>query len=247
MSHPLRENLEDKKQEMQKDINVEASSDAKKIPKRIAFMKSRTGARVRKEDEEMVMTFPNLVIKEIIAFEVMVILLALVSLFVGAPLEWIANPEHTPNPAKAPWYFLGLQELLHYFPPVVAGVMLPTLAIIALIVIPYVQINVKREGLWKENRERTLAALLISAAILSAVLLLYNVYAMLVPTLIVVGAMLFPYYFPRTHGFVAWLADRSLAWWVMTWFVINVVILTAIGTLFRGPEWSWTWPWNEIY
>jgi hypothetical protein len=46
---------------------------------------------------------------------------------------------------------------------------------------------------------------------------------------------------------VAWLADRSLAWWVMTWFVINVIILTAIGTLFRGPEWSWTWPWHGIY
>jgi hypothetical protein len=70
---------------------------------------------------------------------------------------------------------------------------------------------------------------------------------MLVPTLIVVGAMLFPYYVPREHGIVAWLSDRSLAWWVMTWFVINVIILTAIGTLFRGPEWSWTWPWNEIY
>jgi hypothetical protein len=187
------------------------------------------------------------VVRELIAFEMLVIVLVLISLFFNAPLEWMADPQHTPNPAKAPWYFLGLQELLHYFPPVVAGVILPTMVVIALIVIPYVRINVKREELWKENRERTLAALLISAGILSAVLLLYGVYAMLVPTLLIVGAMLFPHYFPRNHGFVAWLADRSLAWWVMTWFVINVVILTAIGTLFRGPEWSWTWPWNGIY
>ncbi|MGA3246152.1 MAG: hypothetical protein ABSE41_16160 [Bacteroidota bacterium] len=230
-----------------KDLHVEESSDAKKTPKRIAFIKERTAARVRQEEEDMVMTVPHLVVRELIAFEMLVIVLVLISLFFNAPLEWMADPQHTPNPAKAPWYFLGLQELLHYFPPVVAGVILPTMVVIALIVIPYVRINVKREELWKENRERTLAALLISAGILSAVLLLYGVYAMLVPTLLIVGAMLFPHYFPRNHGFVAWLADRSLAWWVMTWFVINVVILTAIGTLFRGPEWSWTWPWNGIY
>lgn len=230
-----------------KDFRVEESSDAKKIPKRIAFIKGRTAARVTQEEEDMVMTVPNLVVRELIAFEVLVIVLVLISLLFNAPLEWMADPQHTPNPAKAPWYFLGLQELLHYFPPIVAGVILPTMVVVALIIIPYVKINVKREGLWKEDRERTLAALLISAALLSAVLLLYGVYAMLVPTLIVVGAMFFPYYVRRDHGIVAWLANRSLAWWVMTWFVINVIVLTAIGTLFRGPEWSWTWPWNEIY
>ena len=50
-----------------------------------------------------------------------------------APLEELANPLQTPNPAKAPWYFLGLQELLHYFPPVVAGVLIPALVVLALI------------------------------------------------------------------------------------------------------------------
>ena len=230
-----------------KDLRGETSTDAKKTPRRIAFIKQRTAARVRQEEEDMVMTVPHLVARELIAFEVLVIVLVLISLFFNAPLEWIADPLHTPNPAKAPWYFLGLQELLHYFPPVVAGVILPTMVVVALIVIPYVQINVKREGLWKDNRRRTLTALLSSTGFLSVVLLLYGVYAMLVPTLCVVGAMLFPYYFPRKTGFVAWLADRSLAWWVMTWFVINVIVLTAIGTLFRGPEWTWTWPWNGIY
>src|SRR3972149_10796013 len=159
---------------MQKDISVEASSDAKKVPKRIAFIKARTAARVRKEDEEMAMTFPNLVVKEIIAFEVMVIVLALISLFVDAPLEWIANPEHTPNPAKAPWYFLGLQELLHYFPPVVGGVLLPALAIVALIVIPYFRINIKREGLWKERRKQSFIGLVVVVGIVSLVLVAFK-------------------------------------------------------------------------
>jgi len=232
---------------MGKDFRVEESSDSKKTPKRIAFIKGRTAARVTEEEEEMVMTVPHLVVRELIAFEVLVIVLVVVSLLFNAPLEWMADPLHTPNPAKAPWYFLGLQELLHYFPPIVAGVILPTMVVVALLIIPYVKINVKREGLWKENRERTLVALLVSAGLLCAVLLLYGVYAMLVPTIAVVAAMLVPYYVHRERGFVVWLSDRSLAWWVMTWFVINVVVLTAIGTLFRGPEWTWTWPWNEIY
>jgi hypothetical protein len=231
----------------QPDFVPEKSSDAKKLPKRIAFIKGRTAARVKSEDEEMVMTVPNLVIREIIAFEVMVIVLALLALFFNAPLEWVANPEHTPNPAKAPWYFLGLQELLHYFPPVVAGVILPGLVVVALIVIPYFRVNLNGGGLWKDHPQKTLVALLVVVAALSAVLLMYKVYAMLVPTLVVAGFMVVPYFVRRETRFTGWLASRSLSWWIMTWFVIVVTVLTTIGILFRGPEWSWVWPWKEIY
>jgi hypothetical protein len=232
---------------VEKDHKVEENADARKTPKRIAFIKGRLAARVKKEDEEMVMTFPNLVAKEIIAFEVMIIALAIISLVFDAPLEWIANPEHTPNPAKAPWYFLGLQELLHYFPPVVGGVILPALAGVALIVIPYFKINIKREGLWKTHRPQTFIGLIAAVGVVSLILLLFKVYAMLVPTLIVTGFMLVPYFSQKDRGFVGWLGSRPLSWWIMTWFVIIVVVLTAIGTLFRGPEWSWTWPWEGIY
>jgi quinol-cytochrome oxidoreductase complex cytochrome b subunit len=195
----------------------------------------------------MVMTVPHLVVREVIAFMLMVVVLALLSLFFNAPLEWIANPEHTPNPAKAPWYFLGLQELLHYFPPIVAGVVLPSLAVVALIVIPYFRVNVKQENLWDEDRRRKLILVLSAAGVLSIVLLLYNVYAMLIPTVIVAAVMVTPAFLRRSHGALSWLSSRPLSWWIMTWFVIMVIVLTAIGTLFRGPEWSWTWPWKEIY
>src|SRR5512146_2512320 len=162
--------------ETRKDFRVESTPDARKVPKRIAFIKPRTGARVRQEEEDMVMTVPNLVVREVIAFEVLVLVLAVISLFFNAPLEWIANPDHTPNPAKAPWYFLGLQALLHSFPPIVAGVILPTLVVVALIVIPYFSVNLKQEGLWKQSRQQTLVALLVVVGILSVVLLLYGVY-----------------------------------------------------------------------
>jgi hypothetical protein len=231
----------------QKDLKIEESADAAKTPKRIAFIKTRTAARVKKEDEEMLMTFPNLVVKEIIAFEVMVIVLALISLFVDAPLEWIANPEHTPNPAKAPWYFLGLQELLHYFPLVVGGVILPAMAVIALVVIPYFNINFRREGLWRNHARQTFVVLVAFVAIVSFVLLTFKVYAMFLPTLLVTAFLVLPYFIKREKGFIGWLGSRPLSWWIMTWFVITVVVLTAIGTWFRGPEWSWTWPWEGIY
>ncbi len=232
---------------MTADFKLERSSDTKKVPKRVAFIKGRTAARVRQEDEEMVMTVPHLVVREAIAFMLMVIVLAAVSLFFNAPLEWVANPEHTPNPAKAPWYFLGLQELLHYFPPIVAGVILPTLVVLGLIVIPYVKVNRKREGLWIDRRRSTLVGVLAVTAVLSAVLLLFDVYAMVIPTLLLAGLMILPYFVRRPSGTVAWLASRPLSWWIMTWFVVVVVVLTLIGILFRGPEWSWTWPWKEIY
>ncbi len=233
--------------ETEKDFVVEPATDAKKTPKRVAFIKGRTAARVKREDEEIVMTVPNLVLKEIIAFEAMVIILAIVSLVFDAPLEWIANPDHTPNPAKAPWYFLGLQELLHYFPPVVGGVILPALGIIGLIVIPYFKINIKGEGLWKNNPRRTFLLLVLFVSVVSWILWWFNVYAMLIPTLIVTVFMLLPYMLKTDRGFIGWLGERPLPWWIMTWFVIIIVVLTAIGTFFRGPEWSWTWPWEGIY
>ena len=230
---------------MSEEFKAEQSSDAKKVPKRIAFVKGRTRARVHKEDEEMVMTVPHLVVREVIAFEIMVVVLALISLLFDAPLEWLANPTHTPNPAKAPWYFLGLQELLHYFPPVVGGVLLPALVVIALVVIPYVPLNLKREGMWKNHPRETLIIVSVAVGAVSVLLFLYHVYAMLVPTLLLYGLMVAPYIVPPPS--LGYLRSRPLSWWIMTWFVTIVVVLTAIGTLFRGPGWSWTWPWNGLY
>src|SRR5258708_19313925 len=63
-----------------------------------------------------------------------------------SPMEVPANPTKTPNPSKAPWYFLGLQEMLVYFDPWIAGVLLPTLIIVGLMVIPFVDINPKGNG-----------------------------------------------------------------------------------------------------
>ena len=117
-------------------------SDARKSPVRVAFVTRRTSPQVKAHDDDHVMTFPEVLFRGIVAVEVLALALVVVALLWDAPLEELADPLHTPNPAKAPWYFLGLQELLHYFPPVVAGVLIPTLVVLALIIIPYFNINI---------------------------------------------------------------------------------------------------------
>jgi menaquinol-cytochrome c reductase cytochrome b/c subunit len=98
----------------------------------------------RREEEETVVTFPALVWKEFLAGLAAFIFLLAVSIQVNAPLLARANPAITPNPAKAPWYFLGLQELLERFPPVMAGVAFPSFVIIFMLLTPYLDRNPSR-------------------------------------------------------------------------------------------------------
>ncbi len=99
-----------------------------------------------KEPETTVFTWPNLLFIELIAILLSSVILIVLSLYSGAPLEEMASPDTTPNPMKAPWYFLGLQELLVFFDPWLAGVVLPTFMIVGLILIPYIDINPKGIG-----------------------------------------------------------------------------------------------------
>ena len=95
---------------------------------------------------DKVHTWPHLVRIEFICTIVTFVLLLAWSIFIDAPLEHPANPTKTPNPSKAPWYFLGLQEILVYFDPWMAGVVLPSLILVGLILIPYIDINPKGNG-----------------------------------------------------------------------------------------------------
>jgi hypothetical protein len=97
--------------------------------------------RVEREQGDRVNTFPHLMVEEFIALLAVSAFLLLFSAFVNAPLRELANPNLTPNPSKAPWYFLGLQELLRYFHPMVAGVTIPTFILVGLAVVPYIDRN----------------------------------------------------------------------------------------------------------
>jgi hypothetical protein len=201
---------------------------------------------VRAETEDQVQTFPEVLFRAAVAIQVLAIALVWIALAFNAPLEGLADPSHTPNPAKAPWYFLGLQEMLHYFPPVVAGVLVPGLVVMALIVIPYFKVNIEADGLFLKERRLHLRIFYLVAIALTLFLLFFKVYAALVPTLIIAGMMLLAAESSpqSTSSFRRYLAGRPLSYWVMTWFLFELIVLTAIGTFFRGPGWAWVWPWQ---
>ncbi len=245
-----------------KDFIAGVDSNAKKSPRRIVFITRRTSAQVKAETEDQLQTFPEVLFRAAVAIMTLAVVLIWIALLFNAPLEGLADPSHTPNPAKAPWYFLGLQELLHYFPPVVAGVLIPGLVVMALIVIPYFKVNIEAEGLFQKDRENRLRIFYMVAGGLSLFLLLYKsrlynsvlgikgeaepLYAGLVPTLIISGLMILASKSsPQSPSlFRRYLAGRPLSFWVMTWFLFELVVLTAIGTFFRGPGWAWVWPWQ---
>jgi hypothetical protein len=221
-------------------------SDALKNPQRVAFITRKTSAKVVGEVPGQVMTYPHVLMREAIAFYVLMIALVLVALVWDAPLEQMANPLLTPNPAKAPWYFLGLQELLHYFPPFVAGIVIPTLVVVALVVIPYFNVNVQGEPLWSGNGPRRLRIFSVMLVVLAAFLAAFEAWTVLVPT-VLIGAIIFYSYFvpPNASARAEYLRTRPVSWWVMTWFILAAVVLTVVGTFFRGPGWSWVWPWGS--
>ena len=97
--------------------------------------------RVEREQGDRINVWPHLLIEEFVAMFVLLATLTIFSTFLNAPLRELANPNLTPNPSKAPWYFLGLQELLRYFHPMVAGITIPTFILVGLAAVPFVDRN----------------------------------------------------------------------------------------------------------
>lgn len=97
--------------------------------------------RVEREQGDRVNVMPHLLVEEFVAMLILTAGVLIFSTFLNAPLRQLANPNLTPNPSKAPWYFLGLQELLRYFHPMIAGITIPTFILVGLAAVPYVDRN----------------------------------------------------------------------------------------------------------
>lgn len=103
---------------------------------------------------DKVFVWPFLVRVEFLASILVMAIMTVWSIFINAPLEEPANPNRTPNPSKAPWYFLGLQEMLVYFDPWIAGVVLPSLIIVGLMLIPYIDLNPAGNGYYSYKQRK---------------------------------------------------------------------------------------------
>lgn len=113
------------------------------------------------EVEDRIFTWPDLVFSEFICMVLLTVVMVVWSIALKAPLEEPANPALAPNPSKAPWYFLGLQEMLVYFDPWLAGVVLPGLIIVGLMAIPYIDTNTKGNGYYTFRERRVEIALFL--------------------------------------------------------------------------------------
>lgn len=107
----------------------------------LTVVKSGSIQDVKAQPVDKVHTWPHLLAAEFVASLACLVFTFLFSIWVNAPLLQLANPNETPNPSKAPWYFLGLQELLTMFHPMVAGVTIPGVGLIVLIFAPYIDKN----------------------------------------------------------------------------------------------------------
>jgi hypothetical protein len=132
---------------------------------------------VMEKDDEKVLVWPDLVYTELICMVIATAVLVVWSVALKAPLEQPATSAKAPNPSKAPWYFLGLQEMLVYFDPWMAGVVLPTMIIVGLIAIPYMDFNQKGNGYYTfKERVFSITSFLFGFLVLWVVLIVLGTF-----------------------------------------------------------------------
>lgn len=132
---------------------------------------------IEEDREDKVLCWPDLVYPELLAMVLCTVVLIVWSVLLKAPLESPANPAGPPNPSKAPWYFLGLQELLVYFDPWMAGVVLPGLIILGLAAMPYIDTNPKGNGYYTfKERKFAILTWMFGYLILWCVLIVFGTF-----------------------------------------------------------------------
>ncbi len=215
-----------------------------------------TSPMVEKGPEDTVMSWPHLLILEVLAVLGTTVLLLFWSLAVKAPLRELANPDVTENPAKAAWYFLSLQELLLHMHPVLAGLIIPTLVIVLLMAIPYIDRSKKDIGIWFASKKGRVIA--IWSAVYTTIslfgLILFDEYVRvrslisepeifpgwIIPVIVMGGLMVLLYVFIRR-----WRpSSREVLIGLFTAFAVTYVMLTVVSLFFRGFGMHLTWPWD---
>lgn len=210
---------------------------------------------------EKVTTLPHLVSRELAFALVMTGAILLWSVWVNAPLEAAANPDHSPNPAKAAWYFMGLQELLLHFHPLFGAIIIPTLGLGALILLPYQRFDLSAEGIWFRSYKGRMMAWVgvITALVITPSLVLLDEYVLDLPSLFptlpslisngwiplaVLLLGLIAYYDGIKRLFKASACETRQSVFVL--LVVSFVLLTIIGIAFRGEGMALLLPWEVL-
>ena len=203
---------------------------------------------------DMVDAMPHLIMREVALALLVVAFILLTAMFFNAPLAEQANPGLSPNPTKAPWYFMGIQEMLMHFHPVFALLVIPFLLLLGLLSIPYINYDANTTGIWfcsAKGRKMALIAVLISIMLTVAAVLLDE---FMVGTgkagpagIISNGLLPFVIVLLICAGFY-WLVKKSFnstnneaIQALFTLVVTAFVVLTIIGVWFRGAGMHLMW------
>ncbi|MCK5086856.1 MAG: cytochrome b N-terminal domain-containing protein, partial [Melioribacteraceae bacterium] len=207
---------------------------------------------VQKDDEnsQFVTTIPNLVLREFVVALVLIAFILILSIFIDAPLLDKANPDFSPNPAKAPWYFLGIQELILHFHPLFASIIIPLTVIIILLLLPYFKYDSESSGEWFLSAKGKSMAILsaVTSLIITPSVIIIDEYLLdfstwtpdipnfisngLLPFIILI-AILSAYYQLIKKKFNATKIESIQALFIL--ITVSFIILTITGILFRGP------------
>jgi hypothetical protein len=218
----------------------------------------RTSPQADKGPEDTLFSFPIVLLWEVVLLLVVTLGLFLFSLIKQAPLEEIANPMVTTDPAKAPWYFVGLQELLEHMHPTLAGVIIPGLLIGFLILLPYLDPERRGAGVWFGSRRAPRIVIWTSVytlIVMPAYIVLDNAFSVrellrdvlpqwvaqgLIPGIILGILVIVPILFLiRLKP-----SRREIILVLFTVMFVSAVIYTISGFLFRGPGFKLYWPWE---
>jgi quinol-cytochrome oxidoreductase complex cytochrome b subunit len=202
---------------------------------------------------------PDLLLREIVVALVLFAFMLVFSMLFDAPLGSKANPGLSPNPTKAPWYFMGIQEMLLHFHPIFALFVIPVLMLIALLALPYINYNLNTAGVWfASTKGRRMAFIASLAALIGTPLgiladeYLIEVAARLpaVPTwitnglvpLAVLSAVIVAFYVFMQRKYAA--SNTEAVQMVFVLLLAAFLVLTVTGIWFRGMGMKLLWPWN---
>lgn len=214
--------------------------------------------QVGKGPDDTVFSFPIVLLWEVLLLLGVTLAIFLFSLLKHAPLEEIANPLITTDPAKAPWYFLGLQELLEHMHPTLAGVIIPTVLVLFLVMLPYLDHSRANVGVWFSSaRGKRIVGLtaLYTLAVMPGYIALDNALGLrellrgvvpqwvaqgLLPGAIIAVLVALP-------ALVLWRFGgdtRELMLTLFTVMFVSAIVFTVSGFLFRGPGFKLYLPWQ---
>ncbi len=213
---------------------------------------------VDKGPDGTVLAFPVVALIELVLTLGVVALLLFMSLAVNAPLEEIANPNTTTDPAKAPWYFMGLQEMLEHGHPTLMAVIMPALMVLFVLIIPYIDNDRAGAGRWFTNARGKKIALyttIYTLVVMPLYIYLDNTFPLreilrgqlpdailqvVFPAILMGVIVLFPVAVLSRSQPTA----RDFVMVLFTVLFISAIVFTLTGFLFRGPGFELYWPWD---